>query len=162
MLGVARGVNECHIAGARFVLELIEHTSRLDRAELRAIACGELAETRRRMREPAAELVARSDFLRPPIERELLPLLSAWPEPVDENAQSVLRSGRIVCALDADHARCASKRDAALRSELARCARLAHALRAGRSGVDSPRRRSTAINAKGRDLEDTIATIVVE
>src|SRR4051812_21871702 len=54
---------------------------------------------RRVMTEPLSQLRARREILGPVIDRGLLLLDAAWPQPIDQDARAVLPCGRIVSAL---------------------------------------------------------------
>src|SRR5690606_24841192 len=94
MFGVARGVKQGDRPLARNVAKLRQRFLLL--LQFLGVAAQKLRPALRPMAEPFAQLRARRELLAPFIDGGALLAQTARPQPVDENAQAVLRGRRVI------------------------------------------------------------------
>jgi hypothetical protein len=126
VLLVASAVDERHRAVSGAARELHEQGARRADPQLRVAPPRELAKPIGIVPEPAAQVRAGREVLRPQVDAQGLLLDPAGPEPVDEHAVPVAPLGRLVSTLDPNHRRSSVDLDAS------------GELRAGRSPYASP------------------------
>src|SRR5687767_4085258 len=96
------GIDEGDVALARKVTQLVDEPRML--AHLGGVALTKLLPSCRIVREPLSQLSARGEILQPQVHRRIVLADPARPEPIDENPHSVIRTGRLVSALQPDMA----------------------------------------------------------